>query len=144
MVATLTRIFGVANLALVEDVVQDALCRALETWKIRGVPDDPAAWLMATAKNRALDFLRRERTARTFAPEVAWHVESEQAIRTRIEENSAGATITNDQLRMMFSCCNPRLTEASTRRRRRQRRELGAPARRVRRPACRRRCSVMA
>jgi RNA polymerase sigma-70 factor (ECF subfamily) len=71
MVATLTRIFGVANLALVEDVVQDALCRALETWKIRGVPDDPPAWLMATAKNRALDFLRRERTARTFAPEVA-------------------------------------------------------------------------
>jgi RNA polymerase sigma factor (sigma-70 family) len=113
MVATLTRIFGVANLALVEDVVQDALCRALETWKIRGVPDDPAAWLMATAKNRALDFIRRERTARTFAPEVAWHVESEHAIRTRIEESSAGVTSANDQLRMMFSCCNPRLTEES-------------------------------
>ena len=65
MVATLTRIFGVHNLALAEDVVQDAFCRALEVWKFRGVPENPSAWLMATAKNRALDVLRRERTART-------------------------------------------------------------------------------
>ena len=62
MVATLTRIFGVHNLALAEDVVQDAFCRALEVWKFRGVPENPSAWLMATAKNRALDVLRRERT----------------------------------------------------------------------------------
>src|SRR5206468_3764705 len=71
MVATLTRIFGVHNLALAEDVVQDAFCRALEVWKFRGVPENPSAWLMATAKNRALDILRRDRTARTFAPELA-------------------------------------------------------------------------
>ena len=70
MVAALTRIFGVHNLALAEDVVQDAFCRALEVWKVRGVPDNPSAWLMTTAKNRALDVLRRERTARTFAPEM--------------------------------------------------------------------------
>ena len=50
MVATLTRIFGVHNLALAEDVVQDAFCRALEVWKFRGVPENPSAWLMATAK----------------------------------------------------------------------------------------------
>ncbi len=113
MVATLTRILGVANVALAEDVVQDALCRALETWKIRGIPDDPAAWLMTTAKNRALDVLRRERTVHTFAPEVAWHIESEAAFRTRLAELSSGAPIEDDQLRMMFSCCNPRLTEES-------------------------------
>jgi RNA polymerase sigma-70 factor (ECF subfamily) len=107
MVAALTRIFGVDNLALAEDVVQDALCRALETWKIRGVPDNPSAWLLATAKNCALDVLRRERTARTFAPEVARFLESE----ILTEELSAGAAITSDQLRMMFSCCNPRLSE---------------------------------
>ena len=65
MVAALTRIFGVHNLALAEDVVQDAFCRALEVWKVRGIPDNPAAWLMTTAKNRALDVIRRERTART-------------------------------------------------------------------------------
>ena len=68
MVATLTRIFGVHNLALAEDVVQEAFCRALEIWKFRGVPENPPAWLMTTAKNRALDVLRRERTARTLHP----------------------------------------------------------------------------
>ena len=78
MVATLmTRIFGVHNLALAEDLVQQAFCRALEIWKFRGVPENPSAWLMATAKNRALDVLRRERTARTFAPELTRQLESE-------------------------------------------------------------------
>src|SRR6185437_6471240 len=70
MVAALTRLFGVHNLDLAEDVVQDAFCRALEVWKLRGVPENPSAWLMATAKNRALDILRRERTARRYAPEL--------------------------------------------------------------------------
>ena len=50
LVASLTRIFGVHNLALAEDVVQDAFCRALEVWKVRGVPDNPSAWLMAVAR----------------------------------------------------------------------------------------------
>src|SRR4029078_6551573 len=77
LVAALTRIFGVHNLALAEDVVQDAFCRALEVWKIRGVPENPSAWLLAVAKNRALDVVRRERTARTFAPDLARHLESE-------------------------------------------------------------------
>src|SRR5580692_10733391 len=80
IVATLTRIFGVHNLALAEDVVQDAFCRALEVWKFRGVPENPSAWLMATAKNRALDVLRRERTARTFAPELGRLLESEWTV----------------------------------------------------------------
>jgi predicted RNA polymerase sigma factor len=70
MVSALTRVFGVHNLALAEDVVQDAFCRALEVWKFRGVPENPSAWLMATAKNRALDVLRRQRTAVTLAPEL--------------------------------------------------------------------------
>jgi len=70
MVAVLTRIFGVHNFELAQDVVQDAFCRALEVWPFRGVPENPAAWLMSTAKNRALDILRRERTARTYAPEL--------------------------------------------------------------------------
>ena len=45
MVATLTRVFGAAHLALAEEVVQDALVKALQQWKLRGIPDDPAAWL---------------------------------------------------------------------------------------------------
>src|SRR5512138_1076434 len=77
LVAALTRIFGTHNLALAEDVVQDAFCRALEVWKTRGVPDNPGAWLMATAKNRALDVVRGQHKARDFAPEMGRLLETE-------------------------------------------------------------------
>ena len=111
MVATLTRIFGVHNLGLAEDVVQDAFCRALEVWKFRGVPENPSAWLMATAKNRALDVLRRERTARTFAPELTRHLESEWTLAPTVEAEFGLVAVKDDELRMMFSCCSPRLPE---------------------------------
>ena len=111
IVATLTRILGVHNLALAEDVTQDAFCRALEVWKFRGVPEYPAAWLMTTAKNRALDVLRRERTARTFAPELGRLLESEWTLAPAVEEQFESNAIKDDQLRMMFSCCHPRLAE---------------------------------
>jgi len=111
MVAVLTRIFGVHNLALAEDVVQDAFCRALEVWRFRGVPENPSAWLMATAKNRALDILRRQRTARTFAPELGWQLQSEWTLAPVVEELFAPNAIEDDLLRMMFTCCHPRLPE---------------------------------
>ena len=111
MVTALTRVFGVHNLALAEDVVQDALCRALEVWKFRGVPENPAAWLMTAAKNRALDVLRRERTARTFAPELGSLLESEWTIIPALDSVLDPSVIRDDELRMMFSCCHPRLPE---------------------------------
>jgi RNA polymerase sigma factor (sigma-70 family) len=111
MVAALTRVFGVHNLALAEDVVQDALCRALEVWKFRGVPKNPSAWLMATAKNRALDVLRRDRTARSFAPELGRLLDTEWTLAPVVEEAFGPHAIKDDELRMMFSCCHPRLAE---------------------------------
>ena len=111
LVSALTRIFGVHNLALAEDVVQDAFCRALEVWKVRGVPDNPSGWLMAVARNRALDIVRRQRTARTFAPELTRVLESEWTLASTVEEAFATATIRDEQLRMMFSCCDPRVPE---------------------------------
>jgi len=111
MVATLARVFGMHNLALAEDVVQDAFCRALEVWSFRGVPENPSAWLMVTAKNRALDVLRRERTARTFAPELGRLIDSEWTLAPAVEELFAPNIIRDDLLRMMFSCCHPRVPE---------------------------------
>jgi RNA polymerase sigma factor (sigma-70 family) len=111
MVATLTRIFGVHNIALAEDVVHDAFCRALEVWKFRGIPENPSAWLMASAKNRALDVLRRERTALRYAPELGRLLDSEWTLRPTLDEAFEPHAIKDDQLRMMFSCCNPRLAE---------------------------------
>lgn len=111
MLAALTRIFGVRNLALAEDVVQDAFCRALEVWKLRGIPENPSAWLMAAAKNRAIDALRRERTARTFAPELGRELQSEWTLAPTVTELFKPHALRDDRLRMMFSCCHPRLPE---------------------------------
>ncbi len=111
MVATLTRIFGPHNHALAEDVVQDAFCRALEVWKFRGAPENPSAWLMATAKNRALDVLRRERTALTLAPELGRLLENDAALIPAFEQLFAPYAVQDDELRMIFSCCHPRLPE---------------------------------
>jgi RNA polymerase sigma factor (sigma-70 family) len=113
LVAALTRVFGVRNLALAEDVVQDAFCRAMEVWKFRGVPENPSAWLMATAKNRALDVLRRQRTARSFAPELGRLLDSEWTLAPAVEELFAPNALKDDLLRMMFSCCHPALAEES-------------------------------
>jgi len=111
MTAVLTRLFGVHNLALAEDVVQDAFCRALEVWKIRGIPPNPSAWLMTTARNRALDLIRRERTARTFAPELTRLLETEWTAAGVVDEAFSPQVVLDEQLRMMFSCCHPDLGE---------------------------------
>ena len=113
MTASLTRLFGVHNLALVEDVVQDAFARALEVWKLRGPPPNPSAWLMTTARNRALDLIRRERTARRFAPDLSRQLESEWTARAVVEEAFTNDVVLREQLRMMFSCCDPRLAESA-------------------------------
>src|SRR3989442_1255694 len=99
------------NLALAEDVVQDAFCRALETWKFHGVPKNPSAWLLTAAKNRALDVLRSERTVRKFAPELTRLLESEWTLAPVVDESFGPAAMKDVQLRMMFSCIHPRLPE---------------------------------
>ncbi|HEY6326976.1 MAG TPA: sigma-70 family RNA polymerase sigma factor [Candidatus Cybelea sp.] len=111
IVTALSRIFGLDNIALAEDVAQDVFCRALEVWKLRGVPHTPSAWLMKAARNRAIDVLRRERTARSLVPELGRLLESEWTMVATVNELFASETITDDQLRMMFSCCDPRLSE---------------------------------
>jgi RNA polymerase sigma factor (sigma-70 family) len=111
VVASLTRVFGVRNLALAEDVTQDALCRALEVWKFSGLPKNPSAWLMAAAKRRAIDVFRRERTARTFEPELSRQLESEWTLAPSVAELFAESAVKDDVLRMMFMCCQDRLPE---------------------------------
>src|SRR5471030_632099 len=113
MVAALTRIFGVHNLSLVEDVVQDAFYRALEVWKFHGIPENPSAWLMRTAKNRAVDVLRRERHLRSFDPETEDLLHSEWTLTPFVAVAFEEHSIRDDELRMMFSCCHPKLPSAA-------------------------------
>jgi RNA polymerase sigma-70 factor (ECF subfamily) len=111
LVAIVTRLFGIHNLALAEDVVQDAFCRALETWKFHGAPKNPSAWLMTAAKHRALDVLRREGTARRFAPDLQEDLESEWTLVPAVEDAFEAGGMTDVVLRMMFSCVHPELQE---------------------------------
>src|SRR5213075_2404748 len=109
LLATLTRVFGVQNLALAEDVVQDTLARACEAWSCSGVPEHYAALLTTIAKNRAIDALRRHRTATTFAPELQRSFESEWTLRPAIDAVFLPEALRDDELRMMFTCCQPQL-----------------------------------
>jgi len=105
MIATLTRIFGIEHLSLAEDVVQEALSRALETWPYRGIPEKPSAWIMRASRNLALDVIRRQKSFRAKEAEIARLME-------RAGSASETATfseheIADDRLRMMFVCCHP-------------------------------------
>jgi RNA polymerase sigma-70 factor (ECF subfamily) len=113
MVTALTRVLGVPSLSLAEDVVQEAFCRAVEVWADQGLPENPSAWLMVTAKNRALDLIRRRKTARDFEPELARWLQSEWTLSSVIDESFSPAAVKDDILRMMFSCCDPRIAETS-------------------------------
>jgi RNA polymerase sigma-70 factor (ECF subfamily) len=105
------RLFGPHNLPLVEDVVNDALLRALEVWKFHGVPENPAAWIMAAAKNRAVDVLRRERKGRDLAPEIEFSIAAEAALKPAVDAVFRDDALRDEQLRMMFACCHGRLPE---------------------------------
>jgi predicted RNA polymerase sigma factor len=111
LLAALTRVFGVENLALAEDVVQETLANAFEAWSYRGMPEHHSALLMTSAKNRALDVFRRERTARKFTPALQHFLDSEWTLRPAVEEMFLPPALKDDELRMIFSCCHPQLPE---------------------------------
>jgi RNA polymerase sigma factor (sigma-70 family) len=111
MLAALTRILGLHNLALAEDAVQDVLCRALEVWKFAGPPRDAPAWLVTAARNRAIDLIRRERTRRQFAPDL--ELRTEYALAPTVSAMFKENEIEDDLLRVMFSVCAPNLSEAA-------------------------------
>src|SRR5262249_54538823 len=113
LLAALVRVVGVGNLALAEDAVQDTLAQAIEAWTFGGVPEHYPALLMTAAKHRAIDLLRRQRTARRLAPELGRWLESEWTLRPAVEELFLPAALRDDELRMMFSCCHPGLDEDS-------------------------------
>jgi RNA polymerase sigma-70 factor (ECF subfamily) len=103
MLATLTRVLGSRHLALAEEVVQEALITALQQWPFGGIPDNPSAWLVQVAKNRALDRLRRERTFGEKERDVA------AAFESRVAQVDPGRPFDDDELCMMFMACHPEI-----------------------------------
>jgi len=103
LVSVLTRIVGIDRLELAEDAVQEALVRALRTWPYYGIPENPAAWITQTAKNIALDIVRREKRFRDKEPEIIASIDG-----FAFGESPALDTeIKDDRLRLMFVCSHP-------------------------------------
>jgi RNA polymerase sigma-70 factor (ECF subfamily) len=106
LVASLAAHLGTHRLQLAEDVVQEALVRALQTWPYRGIPDNPAAWLTQAAKNLALDALRREQTWQRKEAQIT----AEQERWLTRDEPPDDQLLTDDTLRMLFVCFHPQLS----------------------------------
>lgn len=105
LIAALMRASG--DLALAEDVAQDAFEAALRQWPRDGVPANPTAWLMTTAKRRAIDVLRRRSTQERKAAELGRQLELDQP---NLDDLVDEHTIDDDLLRLVFICCHPVLT----------------------------------
>lgn len=115
LVSVLTGIFGIDRLQLAEDVVQEALLRAMQTWPYYGVPKKPAAWLTQTAKNLALDLIRREKLFHDKQPKIIAFVEQWSADSGPDDSASFDNEIKDGSLRLMFACCHPQIPpEAQT------------------------------
>src|ERR1044072_4037632 len=105
MVSILTSIFGIERLQLAEDVVQEALIRALQTWPYYGIPKNPAAWLTQTAKNIALDLLRGDNVFQQKQPQILTFIEQWSADISEEDGVHLDGEIKDQRLRLMFACC---------------------------------------
>jgi len=108
LIAGLTRM--VRDVGLAEDLAQDALVAALETWPKSGVPDNPAAWLMATAKHRAIDRLRRSKLLERKHEELGRDLEARQNADASDLDAAIDDDVGDDLLRLVFTACHPILT----------------------------------
>lgn len=108
LVAALVRVLGVDQMALAEDVVQEALLKAVQVWPYHGIPEKPEHWILSVARNVALDRVRREQNFRRKTPAILHDLEEREG-QGEVDAFSDGE-IRDDALRLMFTCCHPVLT----------------------------------
>jgi len=113
MAAVLARLLGSDRLQTAEDIVQDTLVKAMETWRYNGVPDNPSAWLYRVAKNKALDFIRSRQRHDKIHSEIAKEIHSEWTLPTSVNRMFSVPEIEDSQLRMMFATCHASIPEES-------------------------------
>src|SRR5256885_4639614 len=106
LIAGLARM--VRDVGVAEDLAQDALVAALEQWPQSGIPDKPGAWLMATAKHRAIDYFRRNKRLETKTEQLGYELELQQE--TLAPDSDVAleqGNISDDLLRLVFTACHP-------------------------------------
>jgi RNA polymerase sigma factor (sigma-70 family) len=112
MTAVLTKIFGTENLDLAEDVVQETFIAAMNVWPLKGIPENPSGWLFSTARNKAIDVLRRNRFTSIidFSDSDRKLLQSEYTLEASADK-IMNESINDDLLRMMYACCHPQIIQ---------------------------------
>lgn len=105
VIVVLTRRFGPQHLDDIENAVQTAMVRALDTWPLAGIPDNPGGWIFTVAKNHMLDRLRKAKLAAESVPAVTDRLYSDES-----DTPEWAGPLEDDTLRMILVCCHPRLT----------------------------------
>ncbi|MGC3948482.1 MAG: sigma-70 family RNA polymerase sigma factor [Chryseolinea sp.] len=108
MAAVLTRLLGFQSLELAEDIVQDTLLKAMSAWKIKGIPENPSAWLYTVAKRKAIDAIRKHRLQAQHSESIHEALRSEWTLSPTLDSSFLLQNeIEDSQLRMIFACCHP-------------------------------------
>jgi len=105
--AVLGKLFGFEHIEIAEDLVSDTFLLAAETWGMKGVPDNPVAWLYTVAKNRAKDYLKHNKI---FTDKISPAIQLAGAGQFEIDIDLSEKNITDSQLQMMFAICNPAIS----------------------------------
>ena len=108
VIAGLTARYGVSNIDLVEDAIQDALIKAMDTWPFKEVPKNPSGWIYSVARNNLIDALRRASKVEGSADVDQVRDETEEE--DMMEDIDSDIEIQDERLRMMFACCHPSLS----------------------------------
>ncbi|MCW3090087.1 MAG: sigma-70 family polymerase sigma factor [Ferruginibacter sp.] len=112
LVAVLAKVFGTQNLELAEDVLQETFISALQVWRIKGVPDNPSGWLFRSAKNKAIDIIRKNKFSiqMDFSDSERALLKSEYTLTTVMDTMWTDEAIRDDLLKMMFACCHKNIS----------------------------------
>lgn len=113
MVSVLSRLLGFKNIEAAQDIVQDTLYQAMNSWSYGNIPDNPSAWLYRTAKNKAIDLLRREKKFKEITPQYSYLQPSEYTLSLAVNNLFLENEIQDSQLQMMFACCHPSIPAES-------------------------------